>query len=116
MEGYGDGLVLDAGLVASAQAVEQYERARYHTLNARAVQLGPNDAAKLLDATLAEEMKTDKALTRLGDRAGLPAVLERVAALAGCREDSPEERELTRLQYKFALWETKRWRHACAAL
>lgn len=74
MEDYADSPALDAGLVASAQAVEHYEMARYGTLKAWAKQLGHNDAVTLLDATLAEETKTDKALTQLGTPANTAAV------------------------------------------
>ena len=58
---------LDAGLLAAAQAVEHYEISRYGTLKRWAELLGMKDAAKLLDATLVEEVKTDKALTGLAD-------------------------------------------------
>lgn len=74
MEDYADSPALDAGLVASAQAVEHYEMARYGTLKAWAQQLGHKDAVKLLDATLAEETRTDKALTQLGGPANSAAV------------------------------------------
>jgi ferritin-like metal-binding protein YciE len=56
---------LDAGLLASAQAVEHYEIARYGTLRTWAEELGHGDAAQLLEATLAEEKMTDKNLTAL---------------------------------------------------
>jgi ferritin-like metal-binding protein YciE len=56
---------LDAGLLASAQAVEHYEIARYGTLRTWAGELGFDDAAQLLEATLAEEKTTDKNLTAL---------------------------------------------------
>jgi len=58
---------LDAGLLAGAQAVEHYEISRYGTLIAWANQLGLTEAAKLLEATLAEEKATDKSLTRLAE-------------------------------------------------
>ncbi len=58
---------LDAGIVASAQAVEHYEMARYGTLKAWAEQLGRKDAARLLDETLAEEKQTDADLTKLAE-------------------------------------------------
>jgi ferritin-like metal-binding protein YciE len=74
IEDYGDSPAIDAGLVASAQAVEHYEMARYGTLKAWAQQLGHKDAVKLLEATLAEETKTDKALTQLGGPANSAAV------------------------------------------
>ena len=57
--------VLDAGLLAAAQAVEHYEIARYGTLKTWAAELGLNEAVKLLETTLGEEKKTDEALTRL---------------------------------------------------
>jgi ferritin-like metal-binding protein YciE len=56
---------LDAGLLASAQAVEHYEIARYGTLRTWAEELGLDDAAELLEATLQEEKTTDKNLTAL---------------------------------------------------
>lgn len=61
---------LDAGLVAAAQAVEHYEIARYGTLKRWAETLGMADAAKLLHATLQEEMATDAALTNLAEFRG----------------------------------------------
>jgi len=69
MEDYDGSPALDAGLIGAAQAVEHYEIARYGTLKAWATELGLNDAVKLLDATLAEETKTDKALTELAEAA-----------------------------------------------
>jgi ferritin-like metal-binding protein YciE len=58
---------LDAGLLAAAQSVEHYEITRYGTLRAWAKQLGMSDAARLLQATLAEEENTDKALSALAE-------------------------------------------------
>ncbi len=58
---------LDAGLIAAAQAVEHYEISRYGTLKVWAAELGLDEAAKLLDATLAEEKKTDETLTELAE-------------------------------------------------
>lgn len=74
IEDYEDSPALDAGLVASAQAVEHYEIARYGTLKAWAQQLGHKDAVKLIDETLAEETKTDKLLTQLGGQVNKAAV------------------------------------------
>ena len=56
---------LDAGLASSAQAVEHYEIARYGTLKTWAKELGLDDAAKLLDETLKEEIETDQLLTKI---------------------------------------------------
>jgi len=67
MQEYKGAPALDAGLVATAQAVEHYEIARYGTLIAWAGQLGMTDAIDLLRATLAEEEATDEALTKLGE-------------------------------------------------
>ena len=62
---YAGSPALDAALVAVAQAVEHYEMSRYGTLKTWAGELGIGAAAKLLDATLQEEKKTDVALTTL---------------------------------------------------
>jgi ferritin-like metal-binding protein YciE len=65
MEEYADTPALDPGLLAAAQAVEHYEIARYGTLRTWAERLGIGKAVKLLDETLAEEKKTDEALSKL---------------------------------------------------
>ena len=62
-----DKQVLDAGLIAAAQAVEHYEIARYGTLVAWAKQLGKTEAAALFKATLDEEEATDRKLTKLAE-------------------------------------------------
>jgi ferritin-like metal-binding protein YciE len=62
-----DKSVLDAAIVANAQAVEHYEIARYGTLIAWAKQLGLNDAAGLLHQTLEQEYNADKKLTQLAE-------------------------------------------------
>jgi ferritin-like metal-binding protein YciE len=69
MEEYADTQALDAGLLAAAQAVEHYEISRYGTLKAWAAKLNMQDAVKLLDQTLAEEKKTDEALSKLAEKA-----------------------------------------------
>jgi ferritin-like metal-binding protein YciE len=58
---------LDAGLLSAAQAVEHYEISRYGTLKAWAEQLGLDEAARLLDATLQEEKNADKTLTKIAE-------------------------------------------------
>ncbi len=68
LEDYKGSPALDAGLIASAQAVEHYEITRYGTLKRWANVLGLKDAAKLLDVTLQQEAKTDEDLTALADR------------------------------------------------
>ena len=62
-----DKKVLDAALIAAAQAVEHYEIARYGTLIAWAKQLGRNDCASVLQRTLDEEKAADKKLTELAE-------------------------------------------------
>jgi ferritin-like metal-binding protein YciE len=57
--------VLDAALIASGQAVEHYEIARYGTLVAWAKQLGREDCASLLQKNLDEEGAADRKLTAL---------------------------------------------------
>ncbi len=62
-----DKRVLDAAIIASAQAVEHYEIARYGTLVAWAKELGRNESAALLQETLNEEKAADNVLTRLAN-------------------------------------------------
>lgn len=59
--------VLDAALLASAQAVEHYEITRYGTLIAWAKQLGRSDCAAMLQQNLDEEYATDKKLTAMAE-------------------------------------------------
>ena len=59
--------VLDAGLIAAAQAVEHYEITRYGTLVAWAKQIGRDDCADVLDQTLNEEYAADDKLTQLAE-------------------------------------------------
>jgi ferritin-like metal-binding protein YciE len=62
-----DKKVLNAALVAAAQAVEHYEITRYGTLVAWAKQLGRNDCASVLQKNLDEEKAADKKLTELAE-------------------------------------------------
>jgi len=62
-----DKMVLDAALIAAAQAVEHYETTRYGTLIAWAKQLGRNDCAELLQQNLDEEKAADAKLTALAE-------------------------------------------------
>ncbi len=63
-----DKQVLDAALIAAAQAAEHYEMTRYGTLVAWAQQLGRNDCASVLAQNLAEEKAADKKLSSLAER------------------------------------------------
>ena len=64
-----DKRVMDAALIAAAQAVEHYEMTRYGSLIAWAKQLGRNDCAGMLQRTLDEEKATDKKLTQMAESA-----------------------------------------------
>lgn len=63
MEETQPGAVRDAGIIAASQKIEHYEIATYGTLCAFAKTLGEEEAAKLLEATLAEEKEADVTLT-----------------------------------------------------
>lgn len=58
-----DKQVLDAAIIAAAQAVEHYEITRYGTLATWAKQLGREDCAAVLVKTLEEEKEADEILT-----------------------------------------------------
>jgi ferritin-like metal-binding protein YciE len=62
-----DKQVLDAALIAAAQAVEHYEITRYGTLVEWAGRLGRSDCASVLKKNLDEEKATDKKLTALAE-------------------------------------------------
>lgn len=62
-----DKKVLDAALIAAAQAVEHYEITRYGTLIAWAKQLGRDDCASILAQNLDEEKAADARLTSLAE-------------------------------------------------
>jgi len=59
--------VLDAALIAAAQAVEHYEITRYGTLIAWAKRLGRKDCASVLERNLKDEKDTDAKLTKLAE-------------------------------------------------
>jgi ferritin-like metal-binding protein YciE len=67
MKEYKGSPALDAGLLAAAQAVEHYEISRYGTMKTWAQELGLHEAVRLLDQTLAEEKKTDEALSKIAE-------------------------------------------------
>lgn len=60
--------VLDAAIIASAQAVEHYEITKYGTMVAWAHALGHDGVVSLLSATLKEEEAADKKLTTVAVR------------------------------------------------
>ena len=65
--------VRDALLIAAAQRIEHYEIAGYGTVKTYAHLLGHEDAAKLLEETLQEEMETDEKLTEAAEQINVEA-------------------------------------------
>jgi len=88
-----DKMVLNAALIAAAQAVEHYEMTRYGTLVAWAKLLGHSSVAKLLAMNLKEEKATDKKLNGIAmrkiNKKALAAQKKRKAA----REKRPTKAE-----------------------
>lgn len=60
-------MVMDAGLIGSAQKVEHYEIASYGTVRTYAQTLGMTKVADLLQKTLEEEAQTNEKLTLLAE-------------------------------------------------
>ena len=63
--------VLDAAIVANAQAVEHYEIARYGTLIAWAEELGHDDIVRFLTTNLNEEKAANTKLNTVALRKGV---------------------------------------------
>ncbi len=66
-----DKSVLDAAIVANAQAVEHYEIARYGTLIAWAEELGHDDIVRFLTTNLNEEKGANSKLNTIALRKGV---------------------------------------------
>ena len=64
-----EGVVRDAGIIASSQKVEHYEIASYGTLVSFAKTLGEKEAVRLLKQTLEEEKVADKKLSAIAESA-----------------------------------------------
>jgi ferritin-like metal-binding protein YciE len=84
-----DKMVLNAALIAAAQAVEHYEITRYGTLAAWAKLLGHADVARLLAANLKEEKATDKKLNGIATR----KINKKALARRNKRPDKAEQAE-----------------------
>jgi ferritin-like metal-binding protein YciE len=69
MEELPQGVVRDAAILASAQAVEHYEMARYGTIIAWAKTCGEQEVAQLMHDTLEEEKNADKLLNGIAKQA-----------------------------------------------
>ncbi len=63
----------DALLIAAAQRVEHYEIAGYGSVKTYARLLGEEEAAKLLEETLQEEVQTDQKLTEAAESINVQA-------------------------------------------
>jgi ferritin-like metal-binding protein YciE len=88
-----DKMVLNAALIAAAQAVEHYEMTRYGTLVAWAKLLGHTPVAKLLAMNLKEEKATDKKLNGIAVRK-----INRKALAAQKKRDARREKRPTRAE------------------
>ena len=84
-----DKMVLNAALIAAAQAVEHYEITRYGTLVAWARLLGHTDVAKLLAMNLKEEKATDTKLNGIAKR----KINKKALARQKARQPRPDEIE-----------------------
>jgi ferritin-like metal-binding protein YciE len=62
-----EGALRDAAIIAAAQRVEHYEIAAYGTAVAYARELGIDEAANLLEATLEEERGADERLSEIAE-------------------------------------------------
>jgi ferritin-like metal-binding protein YciE len=78
-----DKRVIDAALIAAAQAVEHYEITRYGTLVAWAQELGHRGVVSLLQRNLKEEAATDKKLTDMAMKRANPKAVGKKSASAG---------------------------------
>ena len=83
------GPVLDAALIACAQAVEHYEIARYGTMIAWAKAQGNDEIVALMQQTLDEEKQTDELLNKLANE----QVNEQAAGEHEDEEGEPEMAE-----------------------
>jgi len=66
-----DKKILDAAIIGSAQAVENYEIARYGTVVAWAESVGHDDIVRLLNTNLNEEKAADRKLSSVALRKGV---------------------------------------------
>lgn len=88
-----DKMVLNAALIAAAQAVEHYEITRYGTLIALARLLGHSDVAKLLAMNLKEEKAADKKLNGIAKRK-----INKKALARSLSRSKPEPDEIERAE------------------
>jgi ferritin-like metal-binding protein YciE len=84
----GDPAVIDAAAICCAQKVEHYEIATYGTLISWAKLLGHDEAAALLEESIAEEKAADEKLTDIAEN-----IINQAAEDAESDEDEDEEEE-----------------------
>jgi ferritin-like metal-binding protein YciE len=90
--------LMDSAIICAAQKVEHYEIAGYGGVSAWARQLGLDEVAELLEATLAEEKEADEKLTQ---------VAEEVFGEAEALNQEGEEEEESAAQRKSPASKTK---------
>src|SRR5436190_4732650 len=100
--------VLDAAMIAAAQAVEHYEITRYGALMAWAKELGRADCARVLGQNLAEEKATDKKLTALAEKRVNPAAERRTSPAGSGRKASVSRARSGRAKSSRATRKSKR--------
>jgi ferritin-like metal-binding protein YciE len=74
-------VVRDCALIGSAQRVEHYEMAAYGTARALAEEMGHDEVAELLQATLDEEGETDQLLSELAESTINPTAMESASGM-----------------------------------
>jgi ferritin-like metal-binding protein YciE len=67
LEDDGPGAVIDSALIGAARRVEHYEMAAYCSTRGMAEELGNDQVAKLLEATVNEEEAADKKLKKIAE-------------------------------------------------
>ncbi len=81
------GPIMDSALLATAQAIDHYEIARYGALHAWAKAMNMDEAADLLEETLTEEKEADEKLSEIALK------LNRQAAGTEEEEDEDEDED-----------------------
>lgn len=88
IEATGDSVAIDAALIGVAQRIEHYELAGYGTAQALASELGLDAVTRLLDQTLDDEGRANKALTKLAEGGMLSTGINHLAAARTGAEDA----------------------------
>jgi ferritin-like metal-binding protein YciE len=86
-EGFDEG-ILDSAIVGSERKIEHYEMASYESARSLAQKLGRDEAVRLLDETLREEMETDRRFAQISKRLVKSAVSGAEMESAGGEEQT----------------------------